>query len=445
MTFSSDPEVGKPATRQLPERDLPGDHASTGRAVLVTQWYSPEPVSVPILTAKELAESGLTVQVLTGIPNLPDGDVHAPYKAWKAYKENLDGIRLIRAPLYPSHSASAPKRMLNYLSWSISATVVGWRALRTSDVNVVHCTPATAAIPALVARWLHGTPYVVIVQDLWPDTVTASGFLRSAWANRLVSRALDKAVATLYGGAAQIAVISDGMQETLEERGFDPDRISRVFNSVDETVFEPQEVNPHIRSRYGISDDALLLIYAGNQGSAQDLEPLVHAVADLKKQGVELLLVGWGVERQKLEDLAGKVAPDNVHFVDRVSPSEVATIQSAADLCVVSLKDDPLFRITIPSKLQTLLASGRAVLGIVAGDPRKIIEEASAGFVADPGDSDSIRKAISTARAQSRESLDSMGKAGRNYYLTHMSSRRRSSKLRRLFDKARRSISKVPK
>lgn len=413
---------------------------SDGRAVLVAQWYAPEPVSVPVLTAKELVQSGLSVQVLTGIPNLPEGKVHAPYKAWKSYKEDLDGVGVLRAPLYPNHSTSAIKRMLNYLSWSASATIVGWRALRTSDVNVVHCTPATAAIPALLARWIHGTPYVVIIQDLWPDTVAASGFVRSPTANRLISRVLDKAVSALYGNAAQIAVISDGMQQTLEDRGFSPDRISRVFNSVDETIFAPQEVDPHVRSRYGISDDSLLLVYAGNQGSAQDLEPLVRAVADLKDKGVELLLVGWGVERPKLEGLAHKVAPDNIQFVDRVSPTEVATIQSAADLSVVSLKDDPLFRITIPSKLQTLLASARPVLGIVSGDPRTLIEEASAGFVADPGDSESIRNTILTARAQSSESLDTMGKAGREYYLEQMSSQRRSSALRRLFDRARSSV-----
>jgi len=142
---------------------------SESRVLLVSQWYAPEPVSVPVLTAKELRQSGLIVEVLTGIPNLPDGNVHPPYKPWRSYSEEHEGIRVLRAPLYPNHSASPIKRMLNYISWALSASVVGRAALRKSDVNIVHCTPATAAIPALLARWINGTPYVVIIQDLWPD------------------------------------------------------------------------------------------------------------------------------------------------------------------------------------------------------------------------------------------------------------------------------------
>lgn len=414
-----------------------GGPAGKTRIVLITQWYSPEPVSVPILTAKELEDAGFKVEVLTGIPNLPDGVVHAPYKAWKIYNEIVEGIPVRRAPLYPNHSSSAVKRMLNYLSWAFSATFVGWSNLINSDVNVVHCTPATAAIPALFARWLTGTPYVVIIQDLWPDTVSASGFVRNRIANKIISDILDIAVNILYRNAAQIAVISPGMGNTLLNRGFRSDRLTSIFNSVDEGVFQPQEIDPHVRARYKISDDAFFLVYAGNQGSAQNLKPLLQAVASLEKERVEILMVGWGVERKELEKLALESGSGNIQFLDRVSPTEVRVIQSAANLSVVSLKDDPLFRITIPSKLQTLLASGRAILGVVSGDPGRIIRESKSGFVAEPGNVESIRHAIKEAQSLSSQALEEMGNSGREYYLSYMSSSQRSDALRRLVEKAR--------
>lgn len=416
------PDVDRKST--LPDTERP-------RVCLITQWYSPEPVSVPMLTAKELRSAGLDVRVVTGNPNLPDGKIYSGYSAWRSSTEEIDGISVRRAPLYPNHSNNPTKRILNYLTWAISACLVGNDWLRSAEVNIVHCTPATAAIPALMARVLHGRPYIVIVQDLWPDTVEASGFVRRHWVRGVMSKVLRHVVGVLYGNAEVAVSISHGMCETLMTRGLPPERSRVIYNSVDEELFTTVAPGLVSRADYGVHDDEFVLVYAGNQGSAQDLSTLVKAVTALSSEApVRLLLVGWGVEQPQLKKLASLAPKDCIQFIDRVSQHEVRRIQSVADLCVVSLGSNPLFRVTVPSKLQTLLAAGFPILGIVEGDARAIIEESGAGYVADPGEVDSVVRAILSAMDEPRSGLRARGAAGRRYYLAEMSSRSRSIKLR---------------
>lgn len=410
-----------------PRADGTNEAAGPPKVTFVTQWYAPEPTSVPVLTAEQLRSAGMSVRVLTGIPNLPDGRVYRGYRAWKPRRETHEGIGLLRAPLYPNHSTSAVKRMANYLSWALSAVVIGLPQLRRSDVSVVHCTPATAALPALMGKLLFWTPYVVIVQDLWPDTVISSGFLKSSTWTKVIATWLNALVKQLYGRADRVVVISPGMGELLKERGIDPLRLRLVYNSVDEEAYRPEPRDDSARAELGVDEGSFLIMYAGNQGSAQDLATLVRAVGDLDVgRPVHLVLVGWGVERGALADLAASRAPGRVHFVDRLPPSEVRRIQNAADLCAVSLKDDPLFKITIPSKLQALLASGLPILGIVSGDAAQIIDASGAGFIATPGDPQSVREAIRRALEMEPDALRALGERGHTFYAGQMSSDRRS-------------------
>jgi len=323
--------------------------------------------------------------------------------------------------------------MANYLSWALSAALIGLSQLRRADVSVVHCTPATAALPALVGKLLFQTPYVVIVQDLWPDSVISSGFMKSSPMTKIITGWLNALVRQLYGRADRVVVISPGMGELLKERGIDPRRIRLVYNSVDEDVYRPDSRDDSARADLGVDENSFLIVYAGNQGSAQDLATLVQAVGSVDVgRPVHLVLVGWGVERESLEDLASSTAQGRVHFVDRLPPAGVRKIQNAADLCVVSLKDDPLFRITVPSKLQALLASGLPILGIVAGDAAQIIHESGAGFVAKPGDADSVSDAIGRAAEMDPTALRALGERGHTFYASQMSSDRRSDLLNQI-------------
>src|ERR1022692_711072 len=144
---------------------------ATLNVAFVSQWFSPEPVHTPVWIAQALAREGLNVRVLTGVPNFPDGKVQSGFSPWRITREARDGFAILRSPLYPSHDGSAIGRIANYVSYAATSSLVGARLLRSSDVALVYSSPATAATAAMLARATSRTPYVLFVQDMWPDSV----------------------------------------------------------------------------------------------------------------------------------------------------------------------------------------------------------------------------------------------------------------------------------
>lgn len=413
-----------------------GGGQGSAKLTFLSQWYAPEPTTVPMVTSQILSDLEFDLQVITGIPNRPNGIVHRGYRAWKLKREDWEGIALLRTPLYPNHSTAILKRMLNYLSWATSATFFGLRNMKNSSVNVVHCTPATTALPPFVARKLFGVPYILIIQDLWPDSVTESGFVPQGRISGIAMDALRRGVLSLYENAAQLVVISPGMKTVLEERGISSDKISVVYNSIDEKTYHPESRELGWRFENSLGENDFVLFYAGNQGAAQDLTPLIKAVASFSlKERVHLVLAGDGVEHETLKALAKKLSPSRIHFVGRVDPTTVRRIQRASDLCVVSLKKSPLFNITMPSKVQSLMAAGLPILGVVEGDAAHIIKDARAGLTASPGDAESIANVIRVATHTAGDELESWGSNGYQYYTEYMSNKVRGMRLSRVINK----------
>lgn len=398
--------------------------------VFVCQWYPPEPAEVPRSIAMSLAALG-PIEVLTGVPNYPTGVVAAGHRAWELRVEQSDGLRVLRTPLYPSHDSSALKRMANYLSWAVSSSLLGQRRLRRAEAVLVYSSPATAALPAMVARTLWGTPYVLLVQDVWPDSIFASGFLPGR-AGRLVRGAMSAFVNRTYALADHVAVISPGMADLLESRGVPRDKLSVVYNWV------PEEDDPSpagtdtvapLRERVGLDADDVAFLYAGNHGHAQNLDAVVEAFLEHTPANAHLVLLGQGVAKQTLRDRARGAS--TVHFLDPVPRAEAQVLLHQADVSVVSLADEPLFAVTMPSKVQSGLATARPLLVVVRGDAAKVVEEAGAGLAATPGDPLSIGAAVETLTKMSAEERRQRGEAGREVYRAQMS---RAIGARRLHD-----------
>lgn len=205
---------------------------------LITQWWSPEPVTVPVWMAKALSAKGWDVDVLTGVPNYPTGTVAEGYSGARFRRESSEGFEVRRAPLYPSHDASVVRRMATYLSWATTAVIPAIIAPRV-DVNLVYSSPATAAIPALAARLVRRTPYIMVIQDIWPDSVTRGGFVRASTFVRLMDLVLRQFVRLAYAGASGISVISPGAVDVLHARGVPRQKLQLIFNWVDEEIFRP--------------------------------------------------------------------------------------------------------------------------------------------------------------------------------------------------------------
>lgn len=404
------------------------------RIGMISQWYDPEEGSPAVAgaIARSLLALGHEVHVLTGFPNYPTGTVYPGYRIrWYQY-ENRAGVHVHRVPLIPSHDRSALRRAVSYLSYAVSAST-RWGLLRRMDAWLVYSTPATVVAPAMLARAVFRRPYVMLIQDLWPDTVTESGFVREGRVLTAATRALHAFCDASYRGAAEIAVTSPGMAEILIERGVAARRLSVVANWVDETVFRPVPRDPALARQLGLT--GFVVMYAGSLGDLQGLDQVLEAaalVADLPE--VRFAFVGSGVAEARLRRAAAGLA--NVTFLGRQPVERMTEVMACGDVQLVSLKDLPLFRSTLPSKVQAALASGRVVLGAVAGDAGRLIRRSGAGLAVPPQRPRALAEAVRRLYALDPREREAMGQAGRRFYLDHLSERVGSATLSDLLRRA---------
>jgi len=400
------------------------------RVAYVTQWFAPEPTAPAVWIAQALQSHGLQVRALTAVPNYPRGVVYPGYRAFRSKREVVEGIDATRCPVYPSHDQSALRRAFNYASFALSSSWTGRKFLNSSDVNLVYSSPETAAIPALIAQIRGGVPYVLLIQDLWPETVLQTGFLESNVASRFAQWSLGALDQTLCRHASHIVVISPGMKEALVSRGVSEEKITVMFNWVDESIVFPRTRSGVLRSRLGVADGDLLFAFAGNHGSAQGLEAWLRAIGSVQDlTDLHFAFIGDGAEKSKLQLLASSLGLKRMYFLDPVELSAYVDIAAETDAQIISLTDAPLFRITIPGKVQSCLALGNAIVASVAGDAASIISESGAGFVAVPENVVEIEKILRQAHAEGQAGLAERGELGRSYYLEHMSSKTSSELL----------------
>ena len=385
----------------------------------VTQWYDPETGSaaIPGAIVRALIDRGHEVEVVTGFPNYPTGRIYGGYRLRPYQREVVRGVTVHRVPLYPSHDGSAMRRILNFLSFMASASSLGAMIARRSEVALIYSTPGTVGMAGLVLRRLLRRPFVLYIQDVWPDTVTATGMLPSRYV-RVAEWLLHRFSNAVYRSAGHIAVISPGMKGLLVERGVPEDKISVVFNWVDEGVFRPVERG----SRE--SNSAFEIMYAGNIGDVQALDVAVRAVALASREvDVVLRMVGSGIAVDSLAALAAELGiADRIYFEGPRTLEQMAEVMASADAQLVCLKDDPLFTLTMPSKIQAILACGQPLLTCAPGDAATLTIESGAGWACEAGASEALAALMISASRLSVDELAAKGRAGRAFYEARLSS-----------------------
>lgn len=386
------------------------------RVVLLTQWFDPEPTFKGLTFARELIKKGFEVEVITGFPNYPGGEVYPGYRIRLIQREVIDGVRITRLPLYPSHDGSAIRRILNYVSFAASSFFYGLFCLRQADVIYAYHPPLTVGISAALLRIFRRFPVVYDIQDMWPDTLRATGMLDSERILNIVS----KVCQWVYRKVDHVVVLSPGFKRLLISRGVPEQKIDIIYNWCDE--FSVQYLGANIPKEFP-SSDRFRVVFAGNIGKAQALDAVVEAAALLVKKCPEacFVLVGSGVEVAALKRSVEASGLKNVVFVPRVPMVEVGAIMAAADVLLVHLKDDPLFEITIPSKTQAYMAIGKPILMAVRGDAATLVEEASCGVTAIPENPQSLADAVMRLFSMDTNSRAVMAANGRRYYERELS------------------------
>jgi len=383
------------------------------RVLIVSQYYPPEAVPLPADLAQGLAAKGHQVKVLTGYPNYPSGRVFPGYRQrWRSV-EKQGAIEIHRVPLFADHSQSALKRMLNYFSFALSSSSAR-RLASGADVVYVYATQMTAGFGPWLWRVTGGRPYVLHVQDLWPDSIVGSSMVAGGIKERAISSALGPWLRSAYRRSAGVIGIAPTMVSTLVSRGAPAERTHLVYNwadageAVESVLPKPQAPRAEI-------------VYAGNVGDMQDLKTAVRAAHAATDVGVRLTIVGDGVVKDDLRSLVDELGADNVEFQAPVPRERMPEIYARADYALVSLKDMPVFRGTIPSKFQAVLSAGVPVVTTVQGDVRRLVEENEVGLSADAESVASLEAAFRAAAELSAEDRTDMARRGRAMYDMHFS------------------------
>ncbi|ACV06862.1 glycosyltransferase family 4 protein [Kytococcus sedentarius] len=390
---------------------------------IISHWYDPEggAAAGPGTIARALRDRGHDVHVVTGFPIYPRGEIFEGYRNRPYQREVLEGVTVHRCAIYPSHDTSAAKRMANYLSFAASSSVVAPKVLGDVDVCYVYSSPVTTGFAAMALRSLRGVPYVMHVQDLWPDSVTASGFVGGRKAE-LTEKALHAACTAMYRSAAHVAVISPGMRTLLAERGAPLEKTSVVPNWAEERSFYPAERSDSRREALGITSP-FTVMYAGNHGEMQNLWVVLDAAERLLDDPrIGFALVGDGVLKQELVAAAEQRGLHNITFIEPQPFSEMAAVLACADAQIVSLKDEPLYRTTTPSKIQANLAAGQPIIAALTGDAAEVVR-ASGGTAVAPGDAAGLASGVQELASLSPEQLAARGQRARAYYDSTFSER----------------------
>jgi glycosyltransferase involved in cell wall biosynthesis len=331
-------------------------------------------------------------------------------------RERSEGVKVYRVAHYPSHDSSAFGRVLNYLTFALTSAITIPFIGRGADVVYVYHPPGTTSFPALVLRLLRKIPFVIDIQDLWPDTLAATGMIGS----RRILGAVNRWMNLVYRMAGAISVLSEGFREKLIERGVPTDKIHVIYNWAPENP-PPERKDEStwqqpLKGRFNV-------VYAGNLGKAQALEEVLKAAARVAKSEstIQFVFIGEGIESGNLKAMAQSMGLTNVLFLPRMPFDEIVNALAAADVLLVHLPDDPLFAITIPSKTQAYLAAGRPIVMAVRGEAADLVEKARAGIRCRPSDPEALAAAVRSIHALSKQEREEMGHRGRAFYEEHLS------------------------
>jgi glycosyltransferase involved in cell wall biosynthesis len=385
------------------------------RILFLSQFFAPEPFFKSLPVAKALVEAGHTVEVLTGFPNYPGGKVYEGHKIRFFKREMVDGVRINRVPLYPSHDASAKRRALNYISFALSASIQGPFRIKRPDVVYIYHPPGTVGLPGSIIRRLFRCATVYDIQDLWPESVTSTSMVST---KSRVGSAIGWWMSMVYKRMDRIMVLSPGFKRALIDRGVPEHKVHVIYNWCDETSMGSIRADTSFRR-----EGRFTLLFAGTMGFAQDLEHVLDAahICQINNSNVDFVFMGPGVCREALEKRAKDLKLDNTRFLPPRKQNEMGPALAAADALLVHLKDDPLYRITIPSKTQAYLAAGRPILMALQGDSADLVQQAKAGLVCEPGNAEAIAKTAIAMSTLSADDLFAMGQRGLSFYRENLS------------------------
>lgn len=388
--------------------------------LLISQYFYPETFRVNDM-ACEWVKRGYKVTVLTGIPNYPMGKYYEGYDRKHRTRETWNGVNIIRIPLVArgnSHNKLINDAGMAANYWSFVRSGKKWvkskeaEALHADLVFTFEVSPMTQAMIGVWYGQRYNVPTFLYVQDLWPENVeTVTGIH-----NRAIIGPIDKMVDKIYKRTDKIFTTSPSFVEAIVNRKVPVKRTKvHYWPQYAEEFYKPLE--PRLLDGVDITDGSFKIAFTGNIGTAQGLDILPKAAKLLESDNVKFIIVGDGRYQPELERQIDSLGVrDKFLLIPRVAAERVPEILSCVDAGFISFNKTPLWEGTIPAKLQSYMACGKAIIASASGETERVITEAGCGVCCEIGDSKALAEGI---RKLMKLDKNELGKKARTYFETH--------------------------
>lgn len=385
------------------------------KILIVSQYFWPESFRINEVV-HDLQKSGHVVEVLTGKPNYPEGVFYSGYGSLKPMTQIWHEIPVYRIPVIARGKNNRLKLVLNYLSFIFSGLIFAPFMLRKRRFDVIFVyapSPIFQVIPASLLGWLKRIPVVLWVQDLWPQSVSATGHIQSAF----ILKILEKAVSLAYAHTDLILAQSQAFIKHIQHLSPPAVPVKYLPNSVDDSFLSPET---HHRVAVPLLESGFNVMFAGNIGSAQAIETIVGAAEKLKPyEDIKFVMLGRGSKLDWLNVEISKRGLDNIIIGGQYPIEDMPSLLRQASALLVTLSKQPIFALTIPSKIQAYLAAGKPIIACIDGEGARIIIEANAGVAVPAENVELLVEAILRLYQSKQNDLEKMGLNGQNYFKMH--------------------------
>lgn len=384
------------------------------KILIVSQYFYPEDFKVNDI-AFDFVKRGHEVTVFTAKPNYPQGNFYKGYSFFGKSFEIINGVKVIRIPIFPRLNGSGKFLVLNYVSFIFFAFIYKYRVKGNFDVVFSHLpSPLIAALPAIWFKKKCNAKLYLWVLDLWPESVQANSKIKDGF----LMKKLNNLIKYIYNKSDVIFISSKFFRNSILDKGIDQNKTIKYFPNWAEDIFINNETDvantPNLPNGFNI-------MFAGNIGDSQDFESVLEAAKLTMHENINWILVGDGRRVSWIKSEIEKHKITNVHLLGRYPINTMPAFFKKADAMLVSLKDSPTFSLTVPAKVQAYMASSKIILGMFNGEGQQIINQSGCGYAVNAGDFMELVKAVKKIKASANAEKIVMQQKSKDYYLNNFS------------------------
>lgn len=386
--------------------------------------------------AFELAGRGYDITVITAVPDYPKGKFFDGYGWFRRARENVNGCHVVRLPIISRGKGGAKRLVLQYLSYYISSSAFTFfhKLFHKYDAVFVHLTsPFFIGLAATQLKRWQKIPMLFWTLDLWPESITAAAGI----SHPLIIKPLTKQVQKVYDNCDAILIGSKGFEKSICEKGDYKDKCV-YFPNWCESAELPEDVEKYrsVEPFASFTEKEFVVLFAGNIGEAQNLDCVIDAAVAIRETNplVKFVFLGDGRAREHLvQKSAGNgILDKTVFFPGRFPIESMPYFMNKADVLLVSLKDELIFNLTVPSKMQFYMAQGKPILAMLNGDGADLVREANCGIAVSAGDGNALSKALKRMVVMPKEELGLLGKSGKKFYENNFTKEMRMEQLEKM-------------